>query len=123
MKLIETRVSEIRPGDLWLYDGAWVAVNDIVVNHPDDRVEIDYTDDGEADFANPRGNEIVVVKRADADHPMRPEAVHMLASYRVVADYGDPSLIEDTADEMSAFVMALLDITPTEVEAAVQAES
>lgn len=68
MRLIETRVSEIKPGDLWLYDGAWVAVHDVVVGYPDDRVEIDYTQDDEASFANPWGFERAAVKRPDIVH-------------------------------------------------------
>lgn len=54
MQLVEVRVSEIQPGDLWLLEGGWVVVNAIEVGHPDDRVGIDYINDGtETALINP----------------------------------------------------------------------
>jgi hypothetical protein len=64
--LLETRVSDQRPGDLWLYDGAWVTLAEVTPSpHPGDRVQLWFTQHGETEFefTNPRGNEVAVVKR------------------------------------------------------------
>lgn len=64
--LLETRVSELRAGDLWLFDGAWVLLTEVTpAAHPDDRVQLLYRQAGEteSEFTNPRGNEVAVVKR------------------------------------------------------------
>lgn len=45
--LFDVRVSDIRRGQEWLLDGAWVRVVNVVVRHPDDRVAITYEQDGE----------------------------------------------------------------------------
>lgn len=43
----DVRVSEIRPGQWWLFDGEWVRVMSVVFLHPDDRVTITCELDGE----------------------------------------------------------------------------
>jgi hypothetical protein len=67
-ELIETRVSEIRPGDLWFLEGAWVTLVDVEVQHPDDRVGVTYIQDGDDEsYTNPRGFEVAIVKRGAHD--------------------------------------------------------
>lgn len=65
MKLIETRISEVKPGDEWYFEGAWVNVTE--VKHPDDRVAITYyQDDDPLDQSTTsvyRGFEVAIVKR------------------------------------------------------------
>jgi hypothetical protein len=60
--LLETRVSDIEPYDQWLLEGAWVDVVGVEIQHPDDRVTISYTHDGEEDTTR-RGFEVAIVKR------------------------------------------------------------
>lgn len=67
MKLIETRISDVQPGDQWFFEGAWVAVTEVEVKHPDDRVAITYYQDDdptELDTTSVyRGFEVAIVKR------------------------------------------------------------
>lgn len=45
--VFEIRTSDLRHGQEWLLDGAWVRIVNVVVRHPDDRVAITYEQDGE----------------------------------------------------------------------------
>ncbi len=66
--LIETRVSDVRPGDKWFLEGAWVEVTRVDVGHPDDRVRVDYLLDEEDSFdCSYRGFEVAIVKRGATD--------------------------------------------------------
>jgi len=77
MTLHEIRVSEIQPGDEWLFEAGWVSVTDVEVKHPDDRVGIRYYQDGDESDQSwtylYRGFEVAVVKR---DEPARPREWH-----------------------------------------------
>ena len=123
MTLHEIRVSEIRPGDEWLLEGAWVLVTAVDMGHPDDRVGIGYVIDSEPGWDRQyRGFEVAVVKRG-GNPPLRGEVVQQLASYRIAIDYGDPVITRDVTDEMAFLLMALANVTEAEVDAAVFTES
>lgn len=63
--MIETKVAEIQPGDQWLLEGAWVTVREVQVGHPDDRVTVQFEQDGEVNtLSEYRGFEVAVVKRS-----------------------------------------------------------
>jgi hypothetical protein len=48
LDLIETRISDVQPGDLWYLEGGWVTVDSTdPAPHPDDRVAITYVVDGD----------------------------------------------------------------------------
>jgi hypothetical protein len=72
----DVRVSDIRPGQEWLLDGAWVAVTDVEVKHPDDRVTIEYEHDGERQTTREyRGFERAAVRQLRISHAFRVSAV------------------------------------------------
>lgn len=64
MNLTETRISEVKSGDEWYFEGAWVSVTRVDVKHPDDRVVITYYQDDELEQTSAyRGFEVAIVKR------------------------------------------------------------
>ena len=96
MTLHEIRVSEIQPGDEWLFEAGWVSVTEVKVKHPDDRVGIRYYQDGDESDQSwvylYRGFEVAVVKRPAA-HPILAASradIAIMAARELIEAYDTP---------------------------------
>ena len=96
MTLHEIRVSEIQPGDEWLFEAGWVSVTEVKVKHPDDRVGIRYYQDGDESDQSwvylYRGFEVAVVKRPVA-HPILAASrddIAIMAARELIGAYDAP---------------------------------